>query len=448
MRLKNVIVPESEDNSDDDNHISVISVQTQAFVNNSKDKERKNKRPTRTIKRKNLRKENEEAMDEIEVFEENPTENQDEDYSCDTDSDYNPDKENSNKKRPKKHHVLDSEEESNKEGSIAASLQNELHDLANNEASATHNESQIENQNGRPKKGRKRNYPDHTLAQRKNLKYNNLPYNGHTKRVEPKVFHDFACKCNNQCFALVSQEQKKEEFDKYISCGSYEAQLLYILNNVKESEKERANTVTKNKSGKKKPRTYKRFYSICDIKVCKEMFLNNFQISSKKVDFALKKKRSGCLKDCRGIAQGGWNKKPDEDCDFVKQVINALPTYASHYRREQSDCKYLQLGMTVEKIYEIYKDELTDVYGTAKEPVSFEVVKRIFYYNFNLRCKTLKKDTCNRCDASTHKIKNCTSDEMRLKLEEEKQNHLKAAENLRKEMNEDLSRAKWDEKFE
>lgn len=57
--------------------------------------------------------------------------------------------------------------------------------------------------------------------------------------------------------------------------------------------------------------------------------------------------------DKRGLKQAGWNKTPEEDIDFVKNVINSLPKYESHYRREQTiGTQYLKLGMTVNKIYD------------------------------------------------------------------------------------------------
>ncbi|CAK1590203.1 unnamed protein product [Parnassius mnemosyne] len=309
-------------------------------------------------------------------------------------------------------------------------------------------ETQSEPQACRPKKGRKRKHPEHTMAQKKNVKYANLPYHGKNKLMPSKNFIDYTCKCTRQCYFRVSEENRKEEFEKYVLLGSYEAQLLYILNNVKESPKSRSYTLINNKSGKKKARQYRRNYFICDIEVCKDMFTYNFQISSKKVDISLLKKRSGtALKDNRGKAQGGWNKTPQEDVEFIKNIINSLPKYESHYRRENSDSKYLKPGTTIEKIHEIYKDELKTVYGTLKRPVSINTFKRIFYSNFNLRCKPLKKDTCNKCDSLRNKIKNCSSEEKTI-LVAEKEEHLKRAEELRIQMNQDLQRAKIDEKFE
>lgn len=303
---------------------------------------------------------------------------------------------------------------------------------------------------GRPKKGRKRKFQEYTLRQRKERKYANLPYQGKTKYVNPVVFKDYTCTCRKQCHQLISKEQREQEFNKYVALQSYEAQLLFIVNSVKESPKKRTYTViTENESKKNKPREYRRNYSIGGIEVCRDMFVNNFQISPKKIDICLRKNRDGkSMKDQRGYARGGQNKTPEEDVEFIKNMINSLPKYKSHYRREQnSSCQYLKLGMTIQKIYELYLEKFNEVYGTTKYPVSLSKLKSIFYRYFNLRCKGLKKDTCSRCDAFNIKIKASTGEEQ-VKLIEEKMKHLKRADDLRNNMNKDLMQAKTDENFE
>lgn len=302
----------------------------------------------------------------------------------------------------------------------------------------------------RPKKGRKRKHVEHTLKEAKTRKYLNLNYHGSKKHVQSKVFHDYSCNCLKQCALLIPKEKRQKEFETFVTLGTYEAQLLYILSCVQETSKKRSYTVRENKTGKKRPRNYRRKYKICDIEVCRDMFINNFQITTQKVNTALKKKRDGnSIKDQRGQACGAWNKIAQEDVDFIKNVINALPKYESHYRREQnSDCQYLKLGMTIRKIYDLYVEKLKEIHGEDKKPVSLQALQQIFYANFNLRCKTLKKDTCSKCDTFTTKIQNTTTEEETNKLKEDKQNHLKRAEDLRNNMKEDLARAKTDEHFE
>lgn len=333
---------------------------------------------------------------------------------------------------------------------ITENYRNNNCDIAINENS----ENKVGNASpqGRPKKGRKRKNKEHSFIQTKTRKYANLPYHTKKKHVEAKVFRDNSCTCVKECHRLVPKDKREEDFQKYVTLGSYEAQLLFIVNCVKETPKSRSYTVTtENQSrGVKKTKVYTRTYTICGIKVCKNMFLNHLQITPKKVDVSLKKNRDGdTIKDKRGQTRGGWNKTKEEDVEFIKNIINALPKYESHYRRAQNtgNRQYLKLGMTVQKIYNLYKEELKKIYGEKKEPVSMVTLKRIFYTNFDLHCKSLKKDTCSRCDTFKNKINNSTGEEKE-KLHEEHKIHLKRADDLRSFMNEDLRQAETDIHFE
>lgn len=314
-------------------------------------------------------------------------------------------------------------------------------------------EQEVEHLRGRPKKGRKRKFQDHTLAQAKDRKYLNLPYHSNKKntRLPSKTFQDYTCNCQKKCSELISREKRQEEFYKYVSLGSYEAQLLFITSSVKEKNKARTYTVNESKTGQRRPKNYSRTYTICGTEVCKALYLNNFQITSKKIDVSLKKYRSGnTIKDKRGLAQGGWNKTPQEEIDFIKNIIESLPKYESHYRREQNATAilYLKSDMTIQKIYDLYLDKFKTVYGESKIPVSFVTLKRIFYKHFNLRCKPLKKDTCTRCDTFNIKLKNTESNSEKEKIKFDKDTHLKKAEEMRKHMKKDLLKAKTDKEFE
>lgn len=300
---------------------------------------------------------------------------------------------------------------------------------------------------GRPRRGRKRLHKDHTIIQRKERKYANLPYHNNKKLIEPKIFKDYVCHCKKKCFNLIGKEKRQEEFEKYINLGSYEAQLLYIVNYVSERPKKRSYSSNDKNTDKHNPKQFSRIYTVGGTQVCREMFVNNFQITPKKVDECLKKFRKGMIKDGRGQT-GGQNKTTEEDIDFIKKVIDSLPKYESHYRRETNNgCQYLKLGTTVPKIYELYVEQYKNAYGVSKKPASIGTLKSIFHKFFNLRCKTLKKDTCNKCDTLHIKLANATETEA-AKFQREKQEHLERAETLRKTMNEDLKKATTDESFE
>ncbi|XP_047518759.1 uncharacterized protein LOC125058680 [Pieris napi] len=306
--------------------------------------------------------------------------------------------------------------------------------------------------NRRPKRGRKRKFVEYTLAQRKCRKYANLPYQGKNKEVSAKVFKSYTCVCKKQCNLKVSEEERRKEFYKFITLGSYEAQLLYICSNVSETGKKRS-YVSENTQVKKKPRNFSRTYKISNIVVCRDMFLQTFQITSQKITICLKKQRDGLkLHDCRGRLSGGWNKTPQHKIDFVCNIINGLPKYESHYRRSTNgDALYLQTGLNMQKIYDLYINEFKEIHGhDNKNYVSLAIFKKIFLERFNLRFKNLKKDTCNKCDMFAAKIKipNVLSVDDRNRLLSDKEKHLKQAESLRCLMNSHIEKAKVDESFE
>lgn len=295
---------------------------------------------------------------------------------------------------------------------------------------------------GRPKKGRKRLNPQ-LRSERKRNKYNNLEYTTtKNKKVKPKVFIDYRCTCLKNCANLISTDKRKEEFEKFVKLGSYNAQLLYIVSCVKEHIKKRSYTMTNVPADKKKPRQFYRVYSINDVQVCRDMFLKTFQITTQRVTISLKKHRSGePIMDGRGVDRGGKNKLLDVDYKFIVNIINKLPKYESHYRRaNNSDKLYLQPGMTLPKIYKLYRQEYIQQYGEESKCASFDTLKRI-YYSFNLKCKTLKKDTCNRCDMLAMKMTNAKTQEEKEQAKAEKSQHLERAEKLRNQMKHDFTEA-------
>ncbi|CAK1601370.1 unnamed protein product [Parnassius mnemosyne] len=91
---------------------------------------------------------------------------------------------------------------------------------------------------------------------------------------------------------------------------------------------------------------------------------------------------------------------------IAMRTSNKNSNLSQDIRNNNSGTLYLQHGMTMNKIYEIYKKEYKQRYGEKRKCASFETLKEIFYANFKLKCKKLKKDTCNKCDLLSIKISN------------------------------------------
>ncbi|KAF9411133.1 hypothetical protein HW555_009995 [Spodoptera exigua] len=284
---------------------------------------------------------------------------------------------------------IERETENNTEGSEEAEKQiNYRQEIANDIVCSLENAPENENE-GRKKRGRKLK-EKYSRQEIKEEKYKNLPYQ--TKKKE--ILNVHAKKIAN----LVSKEDRKREFHRFVHLESYAAQVFYITSNITESKKKRS-YVTLCSPLKRKPREFIRTYTLGNIPVCRDMFCRTLQITPQKVTVSLRKKRNDReIKDKRGETAGGWNKTPQRQIELIIDVIKRLPKYESHYRREKnSDALYLQPGMTVPKIYELFKIEFEKEFGKDEKCPSFNVVRHIFVQKFNLRCKSLKKDTCNKC---------------------------------------------------
>ena len=278
----------------------------------------------------------------------------------------------------------------------------------------------LDNNQGRPKKGRKRKFPSQNREIRKMKCIHNETYitvKGKTKL--PKEFRQFLCQC--ACLERVSVQKAREEYDKFYAVDSYDAQRALICAMVRECPVKRKQVKG---SDKKK---FSREYSVNGVVVCKAFFLQTFRVSSGKVDLALKgKKRPEGIKDLRGI-NGGKNKVSEEQFKQVKNHIDKFPKYKSHYSSAKTECKYLRSDTTLPVMYNLYKQE-------SKFPVSFSKYKDIFLTCFNLKRKPLKKDTCNRCD-KLEVLKTTGNNEEQNKYKLEKERHLSEADEARNLLN-------------
>lgn len=274
-----------------------------------------------------------------------------------------------------------------------------------------------ESEKGRPHKGRKIKNHKQTRAAGKIKRNSNVTYYDYKgRKKDPKQFIDFDCKCVMKCRQNLPVEVRQQEFERFWSLKSYNSQINFIAAAVTEVEKKRCYGRDTEK------RKFSRTYRIADKVVCRNMFVTNFRITSFRVNTALKKFHGRApLTDQRGYKQGGHNKLPDNKVQEVIEQISKIPKYISHYSRTKTEANFLPPGVTLPKMYEQYHGEYDD-------PVSLSCYKKIFYANFNLRCKALKKDTCNVCDGLKMKIENEAEPEKKEDLKKEHNKHLEQAE--------------------
>lgn len=288
-------------------------------------------------------------------------------------------------------------------------------------------EMNVINLEGRPKKGRKRKIPNQSRADLKRLRNNNMPYvNNMGDIVEGKTFNEaFKCTCTKKCTDIVKVELRRRLFKQFWSMGSFAGRCAIIVGCVSQMGKKR-NFVSR--------RNFTREYRIYGQVICKTAFLKTLQIDASRVELALRKQCSEEYADERGKSSGGQNAMTLEQKEAIIAHIDSFPKYISHYCRNKTDAKFLGPDLDLESMYKLYK-------SSDDNAVSLSSYKRIFYDNFNLRFKSPKKDTCQRCDRFVV-LKTAATGEKLRKLQQDHNEHLDKAEFLEEEMKKDLQLAK------
>ncbi|CAG9825752.1 unnamed protein product [Phaedon cochleariae] len=285
-----------------------------------------------------------------------------------------------------------------------------------------------ENWKGRSKKGRNNKYPGQTFATRKKLKdANKTHYTVKGKLKEAKQFIDYKCSCLKKCSEKLSGDEKGIYFKNFYDLASYDLQTSYIAATVKEMPIKRKRA--KNGPGK----SYTRVYMLGKVEVCRDTYINTYQISTKRVNTALEKKRSSHIKDERGKS-GGKKKVDEEIINLIINHIKKFPTYVSHYSRSETEAKFLPYDLTESKMYELY-------IADNHPKVSFQFFKNIFYKHFNLKRKPPIKDTCNKCDMYSSQVKNAQDENQQLVLKQQHDVHLERAQLAREQLNKDMREA-------
>lgn len=136
------------------------------------------------------------------------------------------------------------------------------------------------------------------------------------------------------------------------------------------------------------------------------------------------------MTDQRGKS-GDHNKFTDEKIEKVKDHIKKIPRYKSHYCRATTDSSFIPPEYTLKKLYELYKEETDD-------PVSQSKYNEIFYTNFNLKRKPLKKDTCSTCDSFKARLDSTNNEATKANIQDEHEEHLILVEKVREQFDKDM----------
>ena len=170
-------------------------------------------------------------------------------------------------------------------------------------------------------------------------------------------------------------------------------------------------------------------------------FLETLALSEAYVDHALKNSTNGTFtgKERRGRGKP-HNKYSEEAVEEVRKHIEAFPAVESHYTRKDSQRQYLQPGLTVKKMHDLYVQQCKE---EGRQPVSAKKYRQVFNTEYNLSFHVPKKDQCSMCAAFAMKrVKELALKDDKKAFEE----HQERKKRARLEKDEDKAEAKEDQR--
>ena len=133
------------------------------------------------------------------------------------------------------------------------------------------------------------------------------------------------------------------------------------------------------------------------MRVCKKFYLSCLDISQKRVSYYHEHIRNRSTGTARHDMRGKHRKKctPTQDREVVREHINSFPRVMSHYRRTQSSKEYLEPGLNLQKMYDLYK---TFCEEKQIQPLKFNIYRTVFKTDFNISVLKPKNDRCDLCE--------------------------------------------------
>ena len=168
----------------------------------------------------------------------------------------------------------------------------------------------------------------------------------------------------------------------------------------------RLGRATRTQKQRKKATSYK-FYlmkGVEKVRICKQFYLKTLDVCQKRV-INYHKTKDPSTGAPNPITQGKHTKKklPQADVEAVKMHINSFPVVESHYCRSRTQKKYLESGLSIRKMYDMFCEQRQSkaLQGGLEyqEPIKEHFYREVFRTQFNIDFHQPKKDRCDTCEA-------------------------------------------------
>lgn len=240
------------------------------------------------------------------------------------------------------------------------------------------------------------------------------------------------CTCDKKCRQKMSGREN-EIFQQFWQLGCRQKQNIYLYSLIESTKVLRRYKKKTKKQISRRGKSFRYYIKIDGIKIniCKHEFTSVHGLSRGRVDHLRLQVGNGYVLpayDKRGKHHNRPNRTPIVIKQSVRNHIESIPIYTSHYSRNKNPGKmYFDCDLTVSKLYK--EKYLPYCNENNVQPVKEDMYRRIFSTEYNIGFKLPKSDTCATCDRLKIDIDSNVSNEEILKsLNIEQELHQKRAE--------------------
>lgn len=260
------------------------------------------------------------------------------------------------------------------------------------------------------------------------------------KLMNPLINHSHKEPTNYKC-SLFTEEDRLEIFNDYWKKrDTFKAKRNFLLKFTKAIPVKRRRSEKEVNFRKNLAYEYVLPKNNENLKVCREFFCATLAISYKPI--ALANKDRSNTGEFLGEDQRGkhepHNKLKPEVIAAIKNHIESFPPIESHYCRKSSKRLYLSSGLSISKMFDLFKEKAA---GTDSAKVSYEKYKQVFGQDYNMAFHKPKKDLYATCTLAQSAIE--PSEEQKSDFEA----HIKRKELSRAAMRSDIESCAMDKEL-
>lgn len=168
-----------------------------------------------------------------------------------------------------------------------------------------------------------------------------------------------------------------------------------------------------------------------EVRVCRDFYLRILSISSRRISYFHSHKKTGITNTPKRDERGKKTKIkiPENSRLLVKEHINSFPRVPGHYCRKNTQKEYLEFGLNLSKMYELYQEDCRTKNIIAAKKWLYT---KMFNEGFNIGFFIPKKDQCDLCSEHENQRK---LNKLTLDLDEKFKTHIKEKEHARSQKN-------------